>query len=105
MIGLKINGDDHLLLIEFTYKNSHHSSIQIAPYKNLYGIIYRSVIGWFEVGEVVFIGQDLVHQDMDKVNTIQGRLKTTGSHQKFDIDVRRRDLEFEVDGCFYLKVL
>ena len=29
--------DDHLLLVEFAYNNSYHSSIEMAPYEVLYG--------------------------------------------------------------------
>ncbi|KAH0784270.1 hypothetical protein KY290_003868 [Solanum tuberosum] len=77
VIDFKRNWDDHLPLIEFAYNNSYHSSIQMAPYEALYGRRYRSLIGWFEVGE---------------------------SHQKSYTDVRRRELEFEVDDWIYLKV-
>ncbi|WMV58868.1 hypothetical protein MTR67_052253 [Solanum verrucosum] len=64
----------------------------------------RSQIGWFEVGESGLIGPDLVHQAMKKVNVIQERLKIAQSRQKSYIDVRRRDLELEVDDWLYLKV-
>ena len=41
---------------------------------------------------------------MEKVKIIQEKLKTAQSHQKSYTDVRRRDLEFEVDDWVYLKV-
>ncbi|WMV09622.1 hypothetical protein MTR67_003007 [Solanum verrucosum] len=41
---------------------------------------------------------------MEKVSVIQERLKTAQSRQKSYIDVRRRELEFEVDDWVYLKV-
>jgi len=47
----------------------------MAPYEALYGSRYRSLIGWFEVGEFGLIGPELVHQAMDKVKVIQERLK------------------------------
>ena len=47
----------------------------MAPYEALYGRRCRSPIGWFEVGEAGLIGQDLVHQAMEKVKVIQERLK------------------------------
>ncbi|WMV13938.1 hypothetical protein MTR67_007323 [Solanum verrucosum] len=43
-------------------------------------------------------------QAMDKVKIIQERLKTMQIHQKSYTDVRRKDLEFEVDDWVYLKV-
>ncbi|WMV45410.1 hypothetical protein MTR67_038795, partial [Solanum verrucosum] len=51
-----------------------------------------------------FKGPDLVHQVVEKVKIIQGRLKIAQSRQKSYTDVRRRDLEFEVDDWVYLKV-
>nr|XP_009800299.1 PREDICTED: uncharacterized protein LOC104246227 [Nicotiana sylvestris] len=41
---------------------------------------------------------------MEKVNLIQRHLKTAQSHQKSYSDVRRRDLEFQVDDWVFLKV-
>ncbi|XP_070008406.1 uncharacterized protein [Nicotiana sylvestris] len=70
---------------------------QMAPFEALYGSRCRSPIGWFEVGEAELIGQDLVHQAMEKVKIIKERLKTAQSHQKSYSDVRRRDLEFKED--------
>ena len=51
VIDFKGSWDDHLLLIEFFYNNSYHSSIFMAPFEALYGRICRSHVGWFEVGE------------------------------------------------------
>ncbi|XP_049351907.1 uncharacterized protein LOC125816351 [Solanum verrucosum] len=39
--------------------------------KALYGQRSRSLIGWFEVGEVELIGPDLVHQPMEKVSPMK----------------------------------
>ncbi|WMV33559.1 hypothetical protein MTR67_026944 [Solanum verrucosum] len=79
VIDFKCNWDDHLPLIEFSYNNSYHSNIQMATYEALYGRRCRSPIGWFEVGEAGLIGQDLVHQAMEKVKVIQERLKIAQS--------------------------
>ncbi|WMV51281.1 hypothetical protein MTR67_044666 [Solanum verrucosum] len=54
----------------------------------------------------LFIGgdADLVHQVIEKVKVIQERLKTSQSHQKSYPNVRRRELEVEVDDWVYVKV-
>ncbi|XP_070054365.1 uncharacterized protein [Nicotiana tomentosiformis] len=65
VLDLKGNWDNHLSLIKFSYNNSFHASIQIAPFEALYGKRCRSPIGWFEVGEAELIGPDLVHQAID----------------------------------------
>ena len=66
-IDFKGSWDDHLPLIEFVYNNSCHSSIQMALFEGLYGRIYRSLIGWFEVSEASVIGPDLVFDALEKV--------------------------------------
>ncbi|GKE59005.1 putative reverse transcriptase domain-containing protein [Tanacetum coccineum] len=43
--------DVHLLLVEFSYNNSYHSSARCAPFEALYGRKCRSPIMWVEVGE------------------------------------------------------
>ncbi|XP_069150266.1 uncharacterized protein [Solanum lycopersicum] len=76
----------------------------MTPYETPYGRRYRSTIGWFEVGEAGLLVPNLVNQAMEKVKVIQERLKTTQSHQNSCTDVWRKELEFEVDDCVYLKV-
>ena len=98
------NTYNHLPLIEFAYNNIYHSSIQMGPYEALYGRRCRSSVCSFEVGEVALIGPDLVLYVMYKVILISDRLKTTQSHQKSYADVRRRELEFQVDNWVFLKV-
>ncbi|XP_059302345.1 uncharacterized protein LOC132054320 [Lycium ferocissimum] len=74
----------------------------MAPFEALYGRICRSPIGSFDVGEVELLGLDLVYQAMEKVKLIQERLKTAQSRQKSYTDVRRRDIEFQVDDWVFL---
>ncbi|KAH0716802.1 hypothetical protein KY285_012833 [Solanum tuberosum] len=104
VIDFKGSWDDHLLLIEFAYNNSYHSSIQMAPYEALYGCRCRSPVGWFEVGEAAMIRPNSVHDTMEKVQVIRDRLKTSQSHQKCYADVTRRDLEFQIDDWVFLIV-
>nr|XP_009788207.1 PREDICTED: uncharacterized protein LOC104236060 [Nicotiana sylvestris] len=76
----------------------------MAPFEDLYGMRYKSLIGWFKIGEVELMGPDLVHQAMEKVNIIKERLKTTQSRQKSYLDIRHMDLEFQEDDWVFLKV-
>ncbi|GJZ15208.1 putative reverse transcriptase domain-containing protein [Tanacetum coccineum] len=41
--------DVHLLLVEFSYNNSYHSSVRCVPFEALYGRKCRSPIMWAEV--------------------------------------------------------
>ena len=50
--------------MEFAYNNSYHASINMDPFKALYGRKCLSPIGWFEPGETKLIGSDLVANAM-----------------------------------------
>lgn len=41
----------YLSLIEFTYNNSFHSSIGMAPFEALYGRRCHTTLCWYESGE------------------------------------------------------
>ncbi|XP_070046801.1 uncharacterized protein [Nicotiana tomentosiformis] len=96
--------DDHLPLVEFSYNNCYHASIQMASFEALYGKRCRSPIGWFKVGKAELTGPGLLYQAMEKVKIIMERLKTAQSHQKSYFDVRRIDLEFKEDDWVFLKI-
>ena len=74
--------DEHLPLVQFAYNNSYQASIQMAPYKALYGRPCRSPICWTEVAKSSITGPDLIRDTSEKVGLIQQRLLTTQSQQK-----------------------
>jgi hypothetical protein len=96
--------DDHLPLIEFSYNNSYHSSIQMAPYEALYGRKCRSPLYWEDLGESRILGPDLLEATKAKVRLIQERVKAAQSRQKAYADNRRRELEFENGDYVFLRV-
>ena len=96
--------EEHLMLIEFAYNNSFHSSIDMAPFEALYGRKCRSPICWDEVGERKLLGPELIQITVDKIKLIRGRLQTAQSRQKSYSDRRRRELEFEKGDFVFLKV-
>ncbi|GJY82550.1 putative nucleotidyltransferase, ribonuclease H [Tanacetum coccineum] len=65
----------HLLLVEFSYNNSYHSSVRCAPFEALYGRKCRSPIMWDEVGEGQLIGPELLQETTEKISKIKDRLK------------------------------
>ena len=73
----------------------------MAPYEVLYGCRCRCLVGWFEVGEAALIGPDSFLYAMDKVQLIRDRLNIAQSRQKSYADVRRRELEFQVDDWVF----
>jgi hypothetical protein len=97
------NWGKYLSLIEFSYNNSFHSSIGMAPYEALYGRKRRSPVCWFEMGEKLLLGPDLVQETTDKIRRIKGRLKRAQDRQKGYADQRRKR-EFEEGDHVFLKV-
>ncbi|WVY91911.1 hypothetical protein V8G54_037425 [Vigna mungo] len=93
-----------LPLVEFTYNNSYHSSIDMAPFKALYGRRCRTPLCWFQDGEIVSVGPELIKQTTEKVKLIQHRMRATQSRQKSYADKRRRPLEFEEGDHVFLRV-
>ena len=73
----------------------------MALYEALYRRICRSPICWFEVGEAALIGPDSVLYALEKVQLIRDRLKTTQSRKSY-ADLRRRELEFQIDDWVFL---
>jgi hypothetical protein len=67
--------EDHLPLMEFTYNNSYHATVGMAPYKALYGRKCRTLLCWEEVGNKKIIGAELVKIMIEKVKVIRDRMK------------------------------
>ncbi|GKD36409.1 putative reverse transcriptase domain-containing protein, partial [Tanacetum coccineum] len=67
--------DRHLPLVEFSYKNSYHTSIKAAPFEALYGQKCRSPICWAEINK---------------------HIQAACGRQKNYANRRRKPLEFEV---------
>ncbi|KAJ9567105.1 hypothetical protein OSB04_003071 [Centaurea solstitialis] len=76
--------DDHLPLVEFSYNNSFHASIQCAPYEAL---------------------PDVVQETTDKIKMVQEKLKVARDRQKSYAGNRRKPLEFQVGDKVLLKVI
>ncbi|GJY46028.1 putative reverse transcriptase domain-containing protein [Tanacetum coccineum] len=87
--------DVHLPLVEFSYNNSYHSSVDVPfpPFKALYGRKCCSPIMWPEVGEGQLIGPELVQETTEKISQIKDRLKAARDRQKSYADKRRKPLE------------
>nr|GFB30934.1 hypothetical protein [Tanacetum cinerariifolium] len=58
---------NYLPLVEFSYNNSYHASIKVAPFEALYGRKCRSLVFWNEVGELHLTGLELVQETTEKI--------------------------------------
>ena len=96
--------DRHIPLVEFVYNNSFQSSIRMAPYEALYGRKCRTPLCWTELRGKKIIGLDLIQETEEKVKVMRERLKVATDKQKSYVDMRRKDIRYEIDEKVFLKV-
>ncbi|XP_035845778.1 uncharacterized protein LOC118492101 [Helianthus annuus] len=96
--------DVHLPLVEFSYNNSYHVSIGMAPYEMLYGRKCRTPVCWGEVGPRELAHQDIVRATNEKIDAVRAHLKAAQDRQNSYADKRRRPIEFQVGDKVMLKV-
>jgi hypothetical protein len=98
------NWDKSLSYAEFSYNNSYHASIKMAPYEALYGRQCRTPLLWSQTGESQVFGPEVLKDVEKQVQMVRENLKVAQTTQKSYVDKRRRDLSFEVGDYVYLKV-
>ena len=96
--------DIYLPLIEFTYNNIFHSSIGIAPFEALYSRWCKTPLCWYESGESVMLGPEVVQEATAEINMLQEKMKASQSRQKSYHHKRRKDVEFKKDDYVLLRV-
>ncbi|GJX41759.1 putative reverse transcriptase domain-containing protein [Tanacetum coccineum] len=67
--------DRHLPLIEYSYNNSYHTSIKVAPFEALYGRKCHSPVCWAEVGDAQITGPEIIHETTEKIMQIKSRIQ------------------------------
>ncbi|GJS64432.1 putative reverse transcriptase domain-containing protein [Tanacetum coccineum] len=93
-----------LPLVEFSYNNSYHASIKVAPFEALYGRKCRSLVCWAKVGDVQLTGPEIIHETTEKIVQIRQRLQAAIDRQRSYANKRRKPLEFQVRDRVMLKV-
>lgn len=96
--------EEKLPLVEFSYNNSYHASISMAPYEALYGRKCRSPLCWSDISESLVLGPEMIEETTKQVKVIQEHIKAAQDRQKSYADKNRRVLEFEVGEKVMLKV-
>src|SRR4051812_2948521 len=76
----------------------------MAPFEVLYGRRCRTPLCWYESGESVVIGLEIVQQTIEKIKMVQEKMKASQSRQKSYHDKRRRTLEFQEGDHVFMRV-
>ncbi|MCI89617.1 hypothetical protein A2U01_0110906, partial [Trifolium medium] len=61
----------------------------MAPFEALYGRKCRTPLCWFETGQSVVLGPELVQQTTEKIKRIREKMRASQSRQKSYADKRR----------------
>nr|GEX19593.1 reverse transcriptase domain-containing protein [Tanacetum cinerariifolium] len=88
VLDFKKSWDRHLLLVEFSYNNSYHTSIKAAPFKALYRCKCRSPICWAEVGGSQLTGLEIIHETTEKIVQIKSRIQAARDRQKIYVNTK-----------------
>ena len=83
----------HLSLVEFSYNNSWHSSIGMAPYDALYGRRCRSPVCWDELADVVGTLPLMVEETQAVIVRIREHMRIAQDMHKKYSDRRQTNLE------------
>ncbi|GKA00329.1 putative reverse transcriptase domain-containing protein [Tanacetum coccineum] len=78
----------YLKEFEFSYNNSYHASIKVAPFEALYGRKCRSPVCWAEVGEAQLTGPEIVQETTEKIVQIKQRMQAARDRQKSYADLK-----------------
>nr|GEX84316.1 putative reverse transcriptase domain, ribonuclease H-like domain, aspartic peptidase domain protein [Tanacetum cinerariifolium] len=105
VIDFRKSWDRHLPLLDFSYNNSYHTSIKVAPFEALYGRKYRSPVCWAEVGDAQLTGPEIIHETTKKIIQIKSRIQAACDRQKSYADLKRKPMGFQFGDRVMLKVL
>ena len=80
--------DDKLDMIEFSYNNSYHSIIGMAPFEALYGRSCHNPVCWDDSLETVAVVPPLIQETIEQVQLIRKRMRGAHDRQKSYADKR-----------------
>src|SRR3954466_2479641 len=90
VISFGKNWEKSLPFTKFAYNNSFQSSLNMDPFKFLYGRRCRTPLNWSKTGERQFFGPDMIKEEEDQVRIVRDQLKATQSRQKSYYDRHHR---------------
>ena len=76
----------------------------MAPYRALYERKCKTPLCWTKLREKKIIGPNLIQETEEKVKMIRERLKVATDRQKSYVDIKRKDVRFEIGENVFLKV-
>jgi len=69
--------DEVLPLVEFTYNKNYQAIIGMAPFEALYERRCRTPLCWYQDGESVLVGPELLQETIERVQLVRERLQAS----------------------------
>ena len=89
---------------KFSYNNGHQVTLNMSPFKALYGRMCRTPVNWDGPMNRVILGPKIIQEVEQQVVNIKQHLKVAQDRQKSYDDLKRLHKEFKVDDHVYLRV-
>jgi hypothetical protein len=96
--------DKCLPYVEFSYNNSYQESLKMAPFEMLCGRRCQTPLFWSETRERKVFGPDILQEAEKQACMVRENPRVAQLRQRSYVDLRRRELSFEVGDFIYLKV-
>ena len=94
----------YLHLVEFAYNNGYHSSLNMSPFKAMYGRKCNTRISWDSPTDRVIGEPELLKDREDQMVKIKQNLKVAQDRQKSYADQNSTAKLFQVGNHVFLKV-
>ena len=91
----------YLPLVDFSYNNSYHLSLGMAPYELLYGRPCITPLSWDRLEDRILVGPEMLQME-EQVCHIRQRLKQAQDRQKSYDDMHRVDRSFKEGEFVFL---
>eukprot|EP00253_Pinus_taeda_P002783 PITA_02783 len=88
--------EDYLPLVEFTYNNGYHTSLQMSPFEVLYGRKCRTPSSWGGPEDRLVLGPDMLKEMEEMVKEVRVNLKAAQDRQKSFADRKTKFKEYRV---------
>nr|XP_008358371.1 uncharacterized protein LOC103422113 [Malus domestica] len=84
--------------------DGYHSSIGMSLFEVRYGKPCRSLLYWFEVGDRVLMGPEIVNETTQNIQVIKANMKAAQDRQKSIVDRHSTDRVYKIGDWVFLKL-
>eukprot|EP00253_Pinus_taeda_P023109 PITA_23109 len=96
--------EEYLHLVEFSYNNGYHTSMQMSPFEVMYGRKCRTPSSWGGPEDKLSLGPEMLKEMEDMVKRVRVNLRAAQDRQKNFADWKRRFKEYQVGDHVYIRI-